>query len=120
MTPFLFRQTARGDDRLNFAEYRIGSRLDVAVDMAGVLGIGMRRAGHDEALSNGRPIDPTGYFLLHPRDAQSNSVGLEMTMINLDHDAIAELISGEKQAGSRLRLDILAGVACARRVVGGS
>lgn len=112
--PFLFRQAVRGDERLNFAEYRISSKLDLAVELDDVLCIGRRSAGHYEASSNGQRVDPSGYFLLRPGEAQSVSVGLRMTTINLHGDALAEFISGEKRAGSRLRLDQLAPVSPAR------
>lgn len=87
-TPFSFRQRVLGSDQVNIAQFRIVSRAELAVDLDGVLGIGMRAGGDYRAITNGHSVDTTRPFVLSPGLAESSSSVLNLTMVNLDLDAV--------------------------------
>ncbi|MET0842880.1 MAG: helix-turn-helix transcriptional regulator [Mycetocola sp.] len=108
--PFQFRQQVRGDERASVAHYQISSRTDFAVDIDGILAVGMLSGGTYSAQTNGREIDASRPFLLRPGAAQSSSVGLDLTMAYLDLDALAAIAFGEGSPTARLRFDLVAPV----------
>ena len=98
--PFLFEQSARGDERVSVARYRVEGRADVSVDIEGVLGVGTRLSGSYRALSNGRDVDADDAFLLAPGAAASSFADLELVMVYLTTDAVAAAAGGRRGGSS--------------------
>lgn len=100
--PFVFSQRVVGDERANFARFRISAKAELMVDLDNVVGIGHLRGGSYRATSNGREVNPRETFLLVPGEAKSWSESLDLLMVNVDLPQLA-VYSGIERGTTRVR-----------------
>ena len=93
--PFLFRQQVQGDERATVGRFVVTAPTALAVDLEGLVGIGMCSGGNYRATTNGRPVDVARPFVLEPGLAQSTSDHHRLTIVNLDRAALARYAGDE-------------------------
>ncbi|HKT58378.1 MAG TPA: helix-turn-helix transcriptional regulator [Microbacterium sp.] len=86
---FWFEQTTRGAEGVTFARFKISSWIDIAVEFEQVAAYGLVLGGRYAAKTGDTDLDTSQPFLFRPGPGSSESEHLDLLMVNIDMDTLA-------------------------------